>query len=178
MTLTFFFSMFCSLSSISLSWKTLVFGRFTSQERTNVHRTAFLRHTPDFSLSKVTALKVVWGKDSSRHSKEPGTDLPSCFSAWAPFCKCGWRHHISRSGCGPHCFNFLILIFFWKTFFTHDIYPHRIPTTHDLYPLPTTFRFVILNKVEVAWYSFFVATPWICYTKQIKLYYMILFFGR
>ena len=101
MTLTFFFSMFCSLSGISLSWKTLVFGRFTSQERTNVHRTAFFLHTPDFSLSKVTALKVVWGKDTSRRSKEPGSDLPSCFSAWAPFCKCGWRHHIFRSGCGP-----------------------------------------------------------------------------
>ena len=91
--------MFCALSGISLSWKTLVFGRFTSQERTNVHRTAFFLHTPDFSLSKVTALKVVWGKDTSRRSKEPGSDLPSCFSAWAPFCKCGWRHHISRSGC-------------------------------------------------------------------------------
>ena len=102
MTLTFF-SMFCSLSGISLSWKTLVFGRFTSQERTNVHRTAFFLHTPDFSLSKVTALKVVWGKDTSRRSKEPGSDLPSCFSAWTPFCKCGWRHHISRSGCGPDC---------------------------------------------------------------------------
>ena len=101
MTLTFFFSMFCSLSGISLSWKTLVFGRFTSQERTNVHRTAFFLHTPDFSLSKVTALKVVWGKDTSRRSKEPGSDLPSCFSACAPFCKCGWHHHISRSGCGP-----------------------------------------------------------------------------
>ena len=96
MTLTFF-SMFSSLSGISLSWKTLVFGRFTSQKRTNVHRTAFFLHTPDFSLSKVTALKVVWGKDTSRRSKEPGSDLPSCFSAWAPFCKCGWRHHISRS---------------------------------------------------------------------------------
>ena len=100
MTLTFF-SMFCSLSGISLSWKTLVFGRFTPQERTNVHRTAFFLHTPNFSLSKVTALKVVWGKDTSRRSKEQGIDLPSCFSAWAPFCKCGWRHHISRSGCGP-----------------------------------------------------------------------------
>ena len=86
--------MFCALSGISLSWKTLVFGRFTSQERTNVHRTAFFLHTPDFSLSKVTALKVVWGKDTSRRSKEPGSDLPSCFSSWAPFCKCGWRHHI------------------------------------------------------------------------------------
>ena len=61
----------------------------------------FFLHIPDFSLSKVTALKVVWGKDTSRRSKEPGSDLPSCFSAWAPFCKCGWRHHISRSGCGP-----------------------------------------------------------------------------
>ena len=58
--------MFCALSGISLSWKTLVFGRFTSQERTNFHRTAFFLHTPDFSLSKVTALKVVWGKDTSR----------------------------------------------------------------------------------------------------------------
>ena len=103
MTLTSFFLMFCSLSGISLSWKTLVFGRFTSQERTNVHRTAFFLHTPDFSLSKVTALKVVWGKDTSRRSKEPRSDLPSCFSAWAPFCKCRWRHHISRSGCGPEC---------------------------------------------------------------------------
>ena len=67
----------------------------------SVHRTAFFLHTPDFSLSKVTALKVVWGKDTSRRGKEPWSDLPSCFSAWAPFCKCGWRHHISRSGCGP-----------------------------------------------------------------------------
>ena len=88
---------------VSLNWKTLVFRCFTSQERTNVHRTAFFLHTPDFSLSKVTALKVVWGKDTSRRSKEPGSDLPSCFSAWAPFCKCGWRHHISRSGCVPDC---------------------------------------------------------------------------
>ena len=95
--------MFCALSVISLSWKTLVFGRFTSQERTNVHRTAFFLHTPDFSLSKVTALKVVWGKDTSRRSKGPGSDLPSCFPAWVPFCKCGWLHHISRSGCGPGC---------------------------------------------------------------------------
>ena len=103
MTLTFFFSMFCSLPGISLSWKTLVFGRITSHVRTNVHRTAFFLHIPDFSFSKVTALKVIWGKDTSRRSKEPGSDLPSCFSAWAPFCKCGWRHHISRSGCGPDC---------------------------------------------------------------------------
>ena len=101
MTLTFFFSMFCSLSGISLSWKTLVFGRFTLQERTNVHRTAFFLHTPDFSLSRVTALKVVWGKDTSRCIKEQGSDLPSCFSTWAPFWKCGWGHHISRSGWGP-----------------------------------------------------------------------------
>ena len=49
------------------------------------------------------SLKVVWGKDTSRRSKEPGSDLPSCFSACAPFCKCGWRYHISRSGCGPDC---------------------------------------------------------------------------
>ena len=94
--------MFCALSGISLSWKTLVFGRFTSQERTNVHRTAFFLHTPDFSLSKATALKVVWGKDTSRRSKEPGSDLPPCYSAWAPFCKC---HHILRSGSGPDCWK-------------------------------------------------------------------------
>jgi len=93
--------MFFALSGISLSWKTLVFGRFVSQERTNVHRMAFFLHAPDFSLSKVTALKVVWGKDTSRRSKEPESDLPPCFSAWAQFCKCGWRHHLSRSGCGP-----------------------------------------------------------------------------
>ena len=61
----------------------------------------FFLHIPDFSLSKVTALKVLWGKDTSRRSKEPGSDLSPCFSAWAPFCKCGWRHHIFRSGCGP-----------------------------------------------------------------------------
>ena len=79
----------CVLSGISWSWKILVFGRFTSQERRNVHRTAFFLQTPDFSLSKVTALKVVWGKDTSRRSKEPGSDRPSCFSAWAPFCKFG-----------------------------------------------------------------------------------------
>ena len=96
---SFFFRCFSSV--ISLSWEILVFGRFTSQERTNVHRTPFFLHTPDFSLSKVTALKVVWRKNTSRRGKDPGSDLPSCFSAWAPFCKCGWRHHISRSGCGP-----------------------------------------------------------------------------
>ena len=100
-----FFLDILRLSGISLSWKTLVFGRFISQERTHVHRMAFFLHTPDFSLSKVTALKVVWGKDTSRRSKEPGSDLPSCFSAWAPFCKCGWRHHISRSGFGPDCWK-------------------------------------------------------------------------
>ena len=53
-----------------------MFGRFTPQERTNVHRTAFFLHTPNFSLSKVTALKEVWGKDTSRRSKEQGIDLP------------------------------------------------------------------------------------------------------
>ena len=37
-----------------------MFGRFTPQEHTNVHRTAFFLHTPDFSLSKDTAIKVVW----------------------------------------------------------------------------------------------------------------------
>ena len=69
----------------------------------------------DFSFSKVTALKVVWEKDTSRRSKEPGSDLSSCFSAWAPFCKCGWRHHISRSGCGPDwpLHSLLWKIFLW-----------------------------------------------------------------
>ena len=109
MTLAFLFSMFFSLSGISLIWKTLVFGCFTSQKRTNVHRTAFFLHTPDFLLSKVTALKVVCGKDTSRRSKEPGSDLPSCFSAWAPFCKCGWRHHVSRSSCGPDWWSMIIV---------------------------------------------------------------------
>ena len=66
----------------------------------------FFLHTTDFSLSKFTALKVVWGKDTSRRSKVPGSDLPSFFSAWAPFCKCAWRHHISRSGCGPDWWRF------------------------------------------------------------------------
>ena len=45
------------------------------------------------------------GKDTSKRRIEPGSDLPSRFSAWAPFCKCGWRHHISRSGCGPDWWN-------------------------------------------------------------------------
>ena len=67
-------------------------------------------HTRDFSLSKVTALKEVWGKDTSRRSKEPASDLPSCFLAWAPFYKCGWRHHISRSGCGPDCLFFAVFV--------------------------------------------------------------------
>ena len=49
----------------------VIYSRFTPQERTNVHRTAFFLHTPDFSLSKVTALKVVWRKDTSKGSKEP-----------------------------------------------------------------------------------------------------------
>ena len=88
--------MFCALSGISLSWKTLVFGRFTSQERTNVHRTAF------FFTPVISHLKVVWGKDTSRRSKEPGSDLPPCYSAWAPFCNC---HHIFRSGSGPDCWK-------------------------------------------------------------------------
>ena len=95
--------MFCALSGISLSWKTLVFGRFTSQRTHKRSSDGIFLHTRDFSLSKVTALKEIWGKDTSRRSKEPGSDLPSCFSAWAIFCKCGWRHHISRSGCGPDC---------------------------------------------------------------------------
>ena len=54
--------------------------------------------TPLISHCLKTALKVVWGKDTSRRSKEPESDLPS------PFCKCRWRHHISRSGCGPDCY--------------------------------------------------------------------------
>ena len=53
-----------------------MFGRFASQERTNVHWKAFFLHTPDFSLSKVTALKVVWGKHTSRRSKEMEVTFP------------------------------------------------------------------------------------------------------
>ena len=34
--LTFFLDVFFALSGISLTWKTLAFGRFTSQERTKV----------------------------------------------------------------------------------------------------------------------------------------------
>ena len=106
-------TVFCALSGISLSWKTLVFDRFTSQERTNVHRTAFFLHTPDFALSKVTALKVVWGKDISRRSKEPGSELLSRFSAWAPFCKCGC---VARTGNESitSVSNKMIVIYIWK----------------------------------------------------------------
>ena len=39
-------------------------------------------------------------------------------------------------------YYFLFYHFFSYTFFTHEIYPHShprpTPTTHDLYPLPTT----------------------------------------
>ena len=51
-------------------------GRFTSQERTNVHRTAFFLHTPDFSLSKITALKAVWGKDPLGAAKSLEVTFP------------------------------------------------------------------------------------------------------
>ena len=101
--LTFFFLMFCALSAF-LWAENLSCSIVLPPKSANVHRTAFFLHTPDFSLSKVTALKVVWGKDTSRRRKKPGSDLPSCFSAYAPFYKCGWRHHISRYGCGPDCF--------------------------------------------------------------------------
>ena len=50
-----------------------MFSRFTSQERTNLYLTAFFLYTPDFSLSKVTALKVVWGKDTSRRKSQEVT---------------------------------------------------------------------------------------------------------
>ena len=53
-----------------------MFGRFTSQEHTNVHRTAFFLHTPTFSLSKVTALKVAWGKDTSKRAKSLEVTFP------------------------------------------------------------------------------------------------------
>ena len=100
--LTFFIFMFCALSAFL--WAENSCSIVLPPKSANVHRTAFFLHTPDFSLSKVTALKVVWGKDTSRRRKKPGSDLPSCFSAYAPFYKCGWRHHISRYGCGPDCF--------------------------------------------------------------------------
>ena len=61
-----------------------------------INRDDFMRLSVRF-----TNIKMIMIEDTSRRSKEPGSDLPSCFSAWAPFCKCGWRHHISRSGCGP-----------------------------------------------------------------------------
>ena len=63
--------MFCSLSGISFSRNTPVLGRFTSQKRINIHQTPFFLHTPDSSLSKERALKVLWEKSTSRSSKEP-----------------------------------------------------------------------------------------------------------
>ena len=47
-----------------------MFGRFTSQERTNVHRTAF------FFTPVISHLKVVWGKDTSRRSKRVEATFP------------------------------------------------------------------------------------------------------
>ena len=38
-------------------------------------------------------------------------------------------------------FDFLILIFFWKGFFYPRHLPTPTPTTHDLYPRPTTFSY-------------------------------------
>ena len=145
--------MFCALSGISLSWKTLVFGRFTSQERTNVHRTAFFLHTPDFSLSKVTALKVVWGKDTSRRSKELGSDLPSCFSAWSPFCKCGWRHHISRSGCDPDCYSFKIFRHFWLAAIPRLIFHNRRSTSFQRRELEKKMAFAATRIWIWIWIS-------------------------
>ena len=55
-------------------------------------------------------------------------------------------------------FNYFTLSLFFYAFFTHDIYPHPhphphprpTPTTHDLYPRPTTFsytRFVLVTAI-------------------------------
>ena len=90
---------------------------------------AFFLHTPDFSLSRVRALKVAWGKDTSSCSKEPGSDLPLSFLAWAPFCKCGWRHHISRSSCGPDCYSFKIFRHFWLAAIPRLIFHNRRSTS-------------------------------------------------
>ena len=145
--------MFCALSGISLSWKTLVLGRSTSRERTNVHQTAFFLHTPDFSLSKVTALKVVWGKDTSRRSKELGSDLPSCFSAWSPFCKCGWRHHISRSGCDPDCYSFKIFRHFWLAAIPRLIFHNRRSTSFQRRELEKKMAFAATRIWIWIWIS-------------------------
>ena len=48
---------------------------------------------------------------------------------------------------------FLLLIFFWKTFFfTHDIYPHPHPrpTTSTHYPQPTTFSYTPFTRPLVS----------------------------
>ena len=44
-------------------------------------------------------------------------------------------------------FNFLVFISFWKIFF----YPRQIPTptTHDLYPRPTTFSYTPLKIIQL-----------------------------
>ena len=63
--------MFCALSSISLSWKTLVFGPFTSQERTNFHRTAppishCLKYGENTLLIAAKSLEVTFPRLSRR----------------------------------------------------------------------------------------------------------------
>ena len=98
------------LRAEKLSWSVVLRPK---NAQTFIGRNFFL-HTPDFLLSKVTALKVVWGKDTSRRSKMPGSDLPSYFSAWAPFCKCGWRHHlvVTRTAGDYICSNNSPRVFF------------------------------------------------------------------
>ena len=49
-----------------------------------INRDDFMRLSVRF-----TNIKMIMIEDTSRRSKEPGSDLPSCFSAWTPFCKCG-----------------------------------------------------------------------------------------
>ena len=57
--------------------------------------TPLIWHRLKSPLSKLYGEKTPLGAAKSLEVTFP------CFSAWAPFCKCGWPHHISRSGCGP-----------------------------------------------------------------------------
>ena len=65
-----FFRFFCTLSGRLLSRNTLVFGRFNSKERANVHRTPFLftsliPHCLKSQLSKYCGKKALLGVEKS-----------------------------------------------------------------------------------------------------------------
>ena len=94
--------MFCHLSGKSLSWNTLVFSRFTS-ENTQTSSVALVSHSCASSSLKCASLKVLWLKVISRRSKELKSDPGSCPLVWTPCRKFGWRHHVSSSGWGPDC---------------------------------------------------------------------------